>query len=762
MTLLPPPVNQKIRSLERSLRTYVAIDGAVTLLIAVVLILCADFAVDRFFEPSRFVRGFLLLVMVALTTYVFLLRIGCRVFAVIRESQLAGVVERFVPELNESLLTAVEFDETRHDEVEPLFLKQTVDQAEEILRGTEVRKFFRYGRLALRCALALLVVVTAVGLCTAFAETAKLWFSRNILLSSKDWPRRSQIVVDGFEDGKVRVGRGDSFMLTIRASTSMPLVPETVRLRVGARKGGGRSILLDQFRVDTLDGADWRTFTYAFAEMLETLPISVSAADSRLDGLLIEVVPPPTLTEVKLRQQFPDYIHREERTVSPSGRVSVPEGTSVTILAKTNKPLVSLRAVVNGATPIPLNLSEPDSFSFFVENLREDRQVEFLLEDSDGLRSRQPIRFDFSVIKDQPPIVTARLDGIGNAITPIAVLPTLGEIVDDYGLGQAAYKFYRHSAEKTESAPVDAETVAIPGIGSLQTLFPLNQNFTVEGWNATPGDKISLHIEAMDLFDLDDTTGQAGVGPNWPLEIVSAERLKGLLEVREITLRQRFEVLIGEVEKTKAILEEYSLTPPKELVDEIEASLIVDEKLTDDEKKKQEEEKEKKKNERLETLGREQAESGMYTVSRMLRDTRKEVYEQQTIIESFLSIRKEMVNNRIFSDEVRERIDAGIIVPMQALIDAEFPEADRLLDVLNKSLEVRGKPIRTEAIGQQRAVFDQFDHILQKMRAIRDSMVSMESFNEAIELLRTIIKQQQMLRNETQEERNQQLRRLLE
>jgi hypothetical protein len=41
-------------------------------------------------------------------------------------------------------------------------------------------------------------------------------------------------------------------------------------------------------------------------------------------------------------------------------------------------------------------------------------------------------------------------------------------------------------------------------------------------------------------------------------------------------------------------------------------------------------------------------------------------------------------------------------------------------------------------------------------------MVSMESFNEAIDILRAIIKQQQQLRNETLEEKNKRLKNLLE
>ncbi len=782
MSNLPPSLEKKIRGLGSLLRVYVAVDGAVTLVLAYLLVLGLDFAIDRFFEPTKWIRGFLLLGMIGLAAYIFYWRIGRRAFAVIRDAQLALVLERFVPSLNESLLTVVEFDESRREEVDLLFLQRTVDHAEKSLRGVDVRKFFRYGRLAFRSVLMLLIVGATVGLCSTFEETAKLWFSRNILLSSKEWPRRSQIVVDGFADGRVRIGRGDSFTLTVRASTVMPLVPDSVRLRVGSGKSGYRTLLLDQFRVDTVDGVDWRTFSYTFSEMLETLPFAVFAADSTLDDLFIEVVPPPTLAEVKIWQRFPGYIKREERTVSPSGRVTIPDGTSITIRATASKPLVSVRVIGQEPGPVAPELTSPNSFSFSLENLRQDSSVEFVLEDADGLRNRLPIRFDFGIVKDTPPVVTARLDGIGNAVTPIAALPTLGEVSDDYGLEKVFFRYFVERPKKevavavpadSEAAPSEAKsedvpvedrqgTVEIAVGGEFQTLFPLKSEFSVSDRNLQPGDKLAVQVDAMDRFDLNGSKGQMGTGPNWPLEIVTSERLKGLLEVREISLRQRFEVLIGEVEKTKSILEEYSLAPPKELVDEVNAMIVVDEKLTDDERKLREVEREKKKKERLEILGKEQAESGMYAVSRMLRDTQKEVYEQRTIVEAFQSIRKEMVNNRIFSEEIRHRIDAGIIEPMEELIGVEFPDADRFLGLLTKALEVRDIPSRSEALTCHQSVLSQFDRILEKMRTVRDSMVSMESFNEAIELLRSILKQQQQIRNETQEEKNRQLKKLLE
>jgi hypothetical protein len=73
-------------------------------------------------------------------------------------------------------------------------------------------------------------------------------------------------------------------------------------------------------------------------------------------------------------------------------------------------------------------------------------------------------------------------------------------------------------------------------------------------------------------------------------------------------------------------------------------------------------------------------------------------------------------------------------------------------------LEESSRPL---ALEERQKILMQFDVTLLKMGAIRDKMASMESFNEAMELLRSIIKQQQQLRNETMEERNRRLRNLL-
>jgi hypothetical protein len=501
--------------------------------------------------------------------------------------------------------------------------------------------------------------------------------------------------------------------------------------------------------------------------MLETVHLQIRGADSTLDDLCIEVVPTPTLTEMVLIQNFPDYMQRPTRAAALTGRTMIPDGTAITITAKSTKPLLKATAIINQekislTPPEFLDIGEPfDSIVLTLPALREETAIDFRLTDIDSLSNRHPIKAELGIIKDQPPIVTARLEGIGPAITPEAVLPMVGEITDDNGLAAAMYRYTTDpvASEETSREPAVGTTL-IPGITSGQTLFPLKQTFAAAPLSMLPDDKLMLHIEASDLFNLEEAEGQTGAGPRWSLEIVTPERLKNLLESREIVLRQRFEVVIDEVERTKNILQDYSLEPTEE---QIHATSTWEDKEneTETEKEVRQHEWEVRKQTILDTINAEQSELGKYHISRMLRDTHKEVYDLTGIVEGFRTIRAEMINNRIVTEEERRRIEQEIIQPIHELIGMDFSGIDHSLGMLNGLLREREEPNRPSALEERQKILVQFDVMLMKMAAIRDKMASMESFNEAIELLRSIIKQQQQLRNETIDERNRRLRELL-
>jgi hypothetical protein len=473
---------------------------------------------------------------------------------------------------------------------------------------------------------------------------------------------------------------------------SMPLVPDTIRIQTE-----NRTLAVDQFTVETIHGTDYRVFTHPFPELLESLTLQVRGADSTLGDLHIVVLPTPILTDFKLHLTYPDYMQRQPQTVPVIGRTMIPDGTDVIVEAISSKPLAecSVNPATGDKAPV---LTADATIRYSLQKLRDDTLLTFRLTDTDGLHNREPLQVDLGIIKDKPPVIAAVLDGIGAAITPDAVLPMSGEMSDDYGI--AAVQVH---TDKRQPLPLKyssgkwqlAETPVPQNFQVAEFHFP----FSVSPLHVAAGDKLALHISATDNYHMDDLTGLVGEGTHWTLEIVTPERLKTLLEVRETALRQRFDVVIGEVERTKAMLN----TSPDD-----------------------------------------------YLIARMLRDTQKEVYDQRTIAEAFELIRKEMLNNRIFTDDLQQRLTHRIINPLRNIINSDFPELDKRIEMA-KDNPPQVQPCR-----------EQFDAVITRMQTVRDSMISLESFNEAVELLRSILKQQQQLRNETLQEKNNRLKRLLE
>ncbi|MDR1479087.1 MAG: hypothetical protein LBJ00_09105 [Planctomycetaceae bacterium] len=826
-------IDRSLRELRRLLRFYVFFDGLIVAVFYTFLVLAADFLLDRFFQFVLSVRAIFLFLIISAVIYVLWYYLFRRLWVSVRSGQLAFLFERYVPELKEALVTVVElsnieYGKYKNDEVESEFLHEALTNASNKLRGVNMKKFFRSTQIMLRFAGLILIFGATFFLYVNFTETAEIWFSRNLLLSNQDWPRRSRIVVDGFEDGQVRIRRGDSFTMIVRADAKMPLVPDSIKLRIGSEENGYRVILIDQFHEDAVDGSDWRVFSYTFAELLETLSLQINAADSTISGLMIEVVPPPVLTDIKLLQKFPAYMLRNERTITPSLRTVIPDGTSIELAVTVSKPLLNANVALNNNEPAIVREEKVEAafsnFEYVIENLREDVKIVFQFQDTDSLRNKQPVRFELNILKDQPPTVTARFDGIGSLITPNAVLPTVGEITDDNGLANAIYSYKIQHAQKQDNEQKNVETktasnglsvlpsfatryildgqedsgkiqgtidtpkkdntttpeiaentdtqentnttegtAEIKGIGNAPTLFAINTEFNAEELKLQVGDKLSLRIEAMDRFDLDlPQTFQVGLGPVWEVEVVSAERLKLVLEAREISLRQHFEVLIGEVEVTKRLVdvENYSLEPPDLLVKEV-AEMKIDENTPEEEKAQKQTELDAKKKILLDTISKEQAVLGQYNISRALRDTQKEVYELRAIVDSFKTIRHEMINNKIFNNESESRIDGGIISPIMFLVERDFPELDRMIGNLDKTLAVREKPLRQDAIQKRKIVLDQINVILKKMGTIRDNMVAMETFNEIVDILREILKEQKQIQSETEELRKNQIKNLL-
>jgi molecular chaperone GrpE (heat shock protein) len=220
-------------------------------------------------------------------------------------------------------------------------------------------------------------------------------------------------------------------------------------------------------------------------------------------------------------------------------------------------------------------------------------------------------------------------------------------------------------------------------------------------------------------------TGKPNVGQSdrWTLDVVTPEKLRTILESRELVLRQRFEALIQDVTESRDWLLR------TEFAAKSAAAGAAKTASTD----------------------------WLLAVERTAQNSQKDARETSGVAESILDIRDELVNNRIDTPELKRRLEVQIAAPLGEIAEKMFPDLDRLLDQMQAARDDRDASIA----GREKTVA-QLNLILASMQQVLGRMIELEDFNEAVELLRTIIDQQKQIDTQTQQRHKQKLHELLE
>jgi hypothetical protein len=358
-------------------------------------------------------------------------------------------------------------------------------------------------------------------------------------------------------------------------------------------------------------------------------------------------------------------------------------------------------------------------FSFVLEPLVADKTITFSLDDVDGISSRQPVRTVLAVRADEPPQFSASLRGISSAVTPQARLPVEGKVRDDYGIDEIWFEY------AVDDDPPGKRRVASPR-GSV-TEVELNHTLEAGELDLAPGEKLLVTMRAADRYDLGERPNQ-GASDRWVLDVVTPDQLRTMLEAREIVLRQRFETIVEDVRETRDSLQRMDFG----------SSSGADQTQDEDSPARQL---------TLRTL----------RVQRALQSSQKDAHETGAVARAFDDIREELINNRIYTEELRIRIEDHVVTPLEQIANRMFPELDRRLDELESTIDdpVAGTDNRNRSM-------EQVDLVLQSMLQVLERMVELEDFNEAVELLRSIIGAQEELRERTEQRKKDKLRELLE
>jgi hypothetical protein len=790
---LPQPIARMLTQLRRQIRWYVWLEGLAFVLIWLAAVYWIGLALDYLpvtvgaSEMPRAARAVLLLVLGGGAAWLLVRFIGRRAFARLPDQHLALLLERHFPQLDDALLTVVDNTDPRSlaadaesPNVYDALLARTRDVATERIQDLAPRQLLTWRRLGRIGLLASLLVGSIAAFASLRPAAAQLWHSRLLLRSDQPWPRRAFLEVLDFPNSLRKVAEGSNLVVRVRADARRTTPPPEVCAIDYVLSSGANGRVNMVREGEPRDGFQYYRYEgQPFQGMLEDVQFDVLGLDARVEDFQVRVVPSPAIADVQLDCVFPTYTQLPPRRQPWRPGTSLPAGARVRMIVQSTKPLREATVfdplsgdrrtiAINPQTPTTPAPSSPNaegsnaksdadanaaaasSFELELPVLQQPVNLEIELLDQDDVPSQQPYRVSLQITEDTPPVIEARLQGIGSAITPDALIAVTGEVKDDYGVARSWFQVQRSRGDAESSStelPVD-----LPRNGQLQTEWDLRQAraATDNPFDLQPGDKMVLGLRAVDECDLADKP-QEGRGDEWPLEVVTADELLALLEARELGQKRRFEQILAE------------LTETRDSLARLQATLAGQPESDSESDPKPNQEPAAQGSDAQGSDGEdEEGNADSDSVLRLLRVQRaqqqglKSQQEVAGVAAAFADIRAELINNRVDTPERRDRLQRDIIEPLEALVTARFDDWLKGMAALEQQV---GLPQAASLCSQS---VQQTNDLLLALQQILDKMLELETYNELVDLVRSIVEEQNQLLEKTKEERKRQARSLLE
>lgn len=677
----------RLNRLGRRLRAYAVADGLAALFLFGLGAASVQLFLDYTLRMRRDMRAALLAVIAAIAAVLLWRRVWRPLRLRYGARDMASLIEKRHPGLSSALVSAVQFESGEVGAAESNsreLMGAVLDRAREASRSLPMEAILEHGR-ARRSALALIGVMAA-GAAAALVnpEVMGMWLDRSVLLSSREWPKRTRLVVES-EKGVLHGARGDD--LEVRGYAEGEAPREVTILFEPESGEAGR---------ETMTAVGARGFRYTFARVEEPFRFKLRGGDDETEWFEALLADRPRVEELTLSVTPPAYsgiepyvLDRDERSVETL------KGSEVRIEIRSNKP-VAHAELMAGQEAVGAAEGSGDRWSIVVRPAAT-QTYHFALEDELGLEDKRPMRLAVRVLKDDAPRVRMDVRGASDMVTPQAVLPIDLSFADEYGLARAAV------VHQVGREGYVAEEWPLRGFVERATRFDTRVEWPVAPLGLVPGDRVSLYAEGEDYDDVSGPNRSQSATAMY--RVVSTDELLAELARREQEYRQEFERVIEQQEDLRGEM----------------LSLI------------------------RQTDGPDASRDLANRTAPFERRQRQMASQVNLLRQQFELILEETVINGLDSVAVRERLGEGIVEPLDQLAKRDLIEAADLIREFGRSA---GLEVGSRAATADRAQ----DAILRRMREILANMLKWEGYQEAVTMLRDILRLQGQLSDETQEE----------
>ena len=215
-------IRERLQSLREVVRASIWTRGLSILVVAMALLACLSFGIDRAFRLSVTGRSIALVFYLGALGWVTWRTLAKPALLALTDSLLADLVESRFPALADSLRSAVSFlgepaGTTKNDHGLTTLLKQEVTrQAAKDMEKLELNEVIDSKKVSESVVMALCAACLVGVVATYSGDSFGIWLQRQLLLSEKNYQYQSELEVLGLEDGELAIPAGDTLRIAAK------------------------------------------------------------------------------------------------------------------------------------------------------------------------------------------------------------------------------------------------------------------------------------------------------------------------------------------------------------------------------------------------------------------------------------------------------------------------------------------------------------------------------------------------------------------
>lgn len=407
--------------------------------------------------------------------------------------QVALFIDEHHPELENRIVSAVEFSATEPQGASAWIVERFLEETTPILRKTSLADLLDSKALAKPAFSALLMLAASTAVLVVFSG---LWLP-SLHFALPD--RVAGLIAPPFtvEPGDRRVRRGDNQMVWLK--TGLDNRKAVIRWRVpGASWAGGE---MDR------SGSD-NVYYHQFTNVQSDIQYQVQLGRRRSKTFKLTAWTPPEIDSIDLTYHYPEYLGLDSREVPNGGNITAIEGTRVDLAVWVNKKLNRAELVLEGGARFPLDRGEESQWTTQITLTRDDT-YHIELTDREEAPSEYDPEYAITVQRDKPPEIRIDFPRGDREVTMLEEIPFDFSVSDDFGFADFGIQY--------QVAGKEPVRVALNGTGAMTTSAEGHHQMMLEDLDLESGDFITWTVWAKD--GKPDRNAYAVLGDPYFLEI---------------------------------------------------------------------------------------------------------------------------------------------------------------------------------------------------------------------------------------------------